>query len=100
MSRRSEVHFVEPIAPGTVGLCWVEVRYRDFVVEFTDDGQALGGPAKASNLPKFGQQLQRVAAAADEAGATPIFMYDQGTPQSAIDLAERWFGPGGAVPIP
>ncbi|WP_322756556.1 hypothetical protein [Frankia sp. Cas3] len=60
----------------------------------------VGGPAKAQNLAKFGQQLQRVAWAANNVGGRAMFMYDSGTPQSAIDLAIKWFGAGGARPIP
>jgi hypothetical protein len=60
----------------------------------------VGGPAKAVNLAKFGQQLQRVAWSANEAGGRAIFYYEPGTPQVAIDLAVKWFGEGGARPIP
>ncbi len=56
----------------------------------------VGGPAKALNLSKFGQQLQRVQYAAQQAGGRAVFMYDDGTPQAAIDLARKWFGEGGA----
>ena len=59
----------------------------------------VGGPAKASNLAKFGQQLQRVAAYAGSQGGRAFFYYEEGTPQAAIDLAERWFGPGSTSPI-
>lgn len=59
----------------------------------------VGGPAKSINLSKFGQQLQRVRWAADQAGGRALFRYAPGTPQSAIDLALKWFGPGGAGPI-
>lgn len=59
----------------------------------------VGGPAKSINLSKFGQQLQRVRWAADQAGGRALFRYAPGTPQEAIDLALKWFGPGGAGPI-
>lgn len=65
-------------------------------------GNNVGGrlPSPLAGVSTIGQQLQRVAAAAEEAGATPVFMYDVGPPESAIELAEKWFGPGGAVLIP
>ena len=59
----------------------------------------VGGPAKAFNPAKFGQQLQQVRAAADAEGGQALFMYEPGTPQSATDLATKGFGQGGARPI-
>ncbi len=69
----------------------IDVVLKDAFIE-------IGGPAKG-NLSKFGSQLQRVKWAADEAGKRPVFMYDAGTPQEAINLAAKWFGEHGVRPI-
>jgi hypothetical protein len=60
----------------------------------------VGGPSKAFNLAAFGQQLQSVAAYAQSQGGAPVFFCDRGTPQSAIDLAAKWFCHGNVRPIP
>lgn len=60
----------------------------------------VGGPAKALDSSKFGRQLQKVASYAESQGGTPMFLYAPGTPQSAIDLAVKWFGPENVGPIP
>ncbi len=78
---------------------WITTPYGSTdidIVTRTNQFIEVGGPAKAENLAKFGQQLQRVAWYAQDQGGTAIFRYAPGTPQAAIDLAEKWFGAGNA----
>lgn len=55
---------------------------------------AVGGPAKAGNLGKSGTELRIYQALANERGVTARAYLAEGTPQSAIDLAEKILGVG------
>jgi hypothetical protein len=57
----------------------------------------VGGPAKASDLGKFGRQLQILKKAAEERDVSAKMYLEEGTPQSAIDLAKRWLGDGNVI---
>jgi hypothetical protein len=52
----------------------------------------VGGGAKAANLSKFGSQLKIARYAADQAGVAAQYYLAEGTPQSAVNLAEKYFG--------
>ncbi|MFJ3464517.1 hemagglutinin repeat-containing protein [Achromobacter spanius] len=53
---------------------------------------AVGGPAKASNLGKLGQELRIYKAIAEQRGVSAEAYFAEGTPQSAIDLATKVLG--------
>ncbi len=93
VSRCPEVHVVEPIAPGTVGLCWVEAPFRDFAVEFTDDGQAQvtapngwgwrrDGSAKAADVTEVAEAAELAEATLRESGEGGL--HDQ--PYKPVDI--------------
>jgi len=53
---------------------------------------AVGGPAKANNLGKLGQELRIYKAIAEQRGVSAEAYFAEGTPQSAIDLATKVLG--------
>ncbi|MBF6127781.1 hypothetical protein [Nocardia brasiliensis] len=53
---------------------------------------AVGGPAKANNLPRLGQKLSILKWGAEQEGRTAQAYFESGTPQDAIDLAKRVLG--------
>jgi hypothetical protein len=53
---------------------------------------AVGGPAKARNLSKLGQKLHILKYAAGEAKVPAQAYFEEGTPQPALDLANRILG--------
>jgi hypothetical protein len=54
----------------------------------------VGGPAKASDLSRFGRQLQVLKAAAKQDGTAAQMYLEEGTPEAAIQLAKKWLGDG------
>ncbi|MBP2328123.1 hypothetical protein JOF56_008508 [Kibdelosporangium banguiense] len=61
---------------------------------------AVGGPAKAADLGALGNRLRGLKHAADEAGVPARAYFEEGTPQSAIDLARKWLGPDNVRTFP
>lgn len=55
---------------------------------------AVGGPAKANNLGKLGQELRIYQAIADQRGVSAQVYFAEGTPRSAINLATKILGEG------
>ncbi|MGE1005653.1 hemagglutinin [Ralstonia pseudosolanacearum] len=53
---------------------------------------AVGGPAKANNLGKLGQELRIYRAIAEQRGVSAQAYFAEGTPQSAINLATKILG--------
>jgi hypothetical protein len=53
---------------------------------------AVGGPGKARNPAKLGQKLSILKYAAGEAGAVAQAFFEEGTPDSALQLARRILG--------
>ncbi|WP_196485948.1 DUF637 domain-containing protein, partial [Burkholderia territorii] len=53
---------------------------------------AVGGPAKANNLGKLGQELRIYQAIANQRGVSAEAYFAEGTPQSAINLATKILG--------
>ncbi|WP_156429743.1 VENN motif pre-toxin domain-containing protein [Burkholderia sp. FL-7-2-10-S1-D7] len=53
---------------------------------------AVGGPAKANNLGKLGQELRIYQAIATQRGVSAEAYFAEGTPQSAINLATKILG--------
>ncbi|MNY33032.1 hypothetical protein D3C86_1672840 [compost metagenome] len=53
---------------------------------------AVGGPAKASNLGKLGQELRIYKAIAEQRGVSAEAYFAEGTPQSVINLATKILG--------
>lgn len=53
---------------------------------------AVGGPAKANNLAKFGQKTSILKWCADKAGVRAKMYLAEGTPQSVIEIATKWLG--------
>jgi filamentous hemagglutinin len=64
------------------------------VVAANGDLIAVGGPAKANNLGKLGQELRIYQAIADQRGVSAQAYFAEGTPQSAINLATKILGAG------
>jgi hypothetical protein len=60
----------------------------------------VGGPSKASDLGKFGRQLQILKKAAEERGVPAKMHLEEGTPQEAIDLDKKWLGNDNVVTFP
>ncbi|WP_253185617.1 hemagglutinin repeat-containing protein [Burkholderia plantarii] len=61
---------------------------------------AVGGPAKANNLGKLGQELRIYQAIADQRGVSAQAYFAEGTPQSAINLATKILGEGNVKIFP
>ncbi|NUA32231.1 DUF637 domain-containing protein, partial [Cupriavidus basilensis] len=61
---------------------------------------AVGGPAKANNLGKLGQELRIYQAIADQRGVSAQAYFAEGTPQSAINLATKILGAGNVKVFP
>ena len=55
---------------------------------------AVGGPAKANNLGKLGQELRIYQTIAEQRGVVAQAYFAEGTPQSAINLATKILGEG------
>ncbi|WP_230941382.1 beta strand repeat-containing protein [Burkholderia diffusa] len=53
---------------------------------------AVGGPAKANNLGKLGQELRIYQTIANQRGVSAEAYFAEGTPQSAINLATKILG--------
>lgn len=64
------------------------------VVAPNGDLIAVGGPAKANNLGKLGQELRIYQTIADQRGVSAQVYFAEGTPQSAINLATKILGEG------
>ncbi|WP_240159191.1 MULTISPECIES: hemagglutinin repeat-containing protein [unclassified Burkholderia] len=62
------------------------------VVAPNGDLIAVGGPAKANNLGKLGQELRIYQAIAGQRGVVAKVYFAEGTPQSAVDLATKILG--------
>jgi filamentous hemagglutinin len=62
------------------------------VVAPNGDLIAVGGPAKANNLGKLGQELRIYQTIADQRGVSAQVYFAEGTPQSAINLATKILG--------
>jgi filamentous hemagglutinin len=60
----------------------------------------VGGPAKAGDLAKFGRPPQIHKKVPEERGVSAKMYLEEGTPQSAIDLAKRWLGEGNVIVFP
>ncbi len=69
VSGSPEVHVVEPIAPGTVGPCWIGGFPDECIVEFTDDGQVQVTASNSWGLRRDRVVRVRVAEAAELGGA-------------------------------
>ena len=52
----------------------------------------VGGPAKAGSLGELGDRMKTLKEAATDRGVTALAFFEEGTPQSAIDIARRWLG--------
>ncbi|WP_232455220.1 filamentous hemagglutinin N-terminal domain-containing protein [Burkholderia ubonensis] len=61
---------------------------------------AVGGPAKANNLGKLGQELRIYQTIADQRGVSAQAYFAEGTPQSAINLATKILGAGNVKIFP
>ncbi|WP_332311178.1 DUF637 domain-containing protein [Burkholderia multivorans] len=61
---------------------------------------AVGGPAKANNLGKLGQELRIYQTIAYQRGASAEAYFAEGTPQSAINLATKILGAGNVKIFP
>ncbi|MEF9387377.1 hypothetical protein V4890_17395 [Ralstonia solanacearum species complex bacterium KE056] len=55
-----------------------------------------GGPAKANNLGKLGQELRICQAIAGQRGVSAQAYFAEGNPQSAINLVTKILGEGNA----
>jgi filamentous hemagglutinin len=53
---------------------------------------AVGGPAKAKDLSRLGQQLKIQKCYADAKGVRAIAYFEEGTPDSVINLAKKHLG--------
>nr|WP_321839589.1 hemagglutinin repeat-containing protein [Paraburkholderia bannensis] len=62
------------------------------VVAPNGDLIAVGGPAKANNLGKLGQELRIYQTIADQRGVSAQVYFAEGTPQPAINLATKILG--------
>ena len=60
----------------------------------------VGGPHKASDLGKFGKQLQILQKVAAERGVAAKMYLEHGTPQAAIDLAKKKLGESNVIIFP
>ncbi|MDJ0347069.1 hypothetical protein QMK19_33530, partial [Streptomyces sp. H10-C2] len=60
-----------------------------------EDGSyiAVGGPAKAKKLASLGQKLNILKWAANQAGKNAQAYFEEGTPDTAINLAKKILGP-------
>ena len=70
------------------------------VVAANGDLVAVGGPAKANNLGKLGQELRIYQAIASQRGVSAQAYFAEGTPQSAINLATKILGEGNVKIFP
>ncbi|MBN3755502.1 filamentous hemagglutinin N-terminal domain-containing protein [Paraburkholderia sp. Tr-20389] len=70
------------------------------VVAPNGDLIAVGGPAKANNLGKLGQELRIYQTIADQRGVSAQVYFAEGTPQSAINLATKILGEGNVKIFP
>lgn len=70
------------------------------VVAANGDLIAVGGPAKANNLGKLGQELRIYQAIATQRGVSAQAYFAEGTPQSAINLATKILGEGNVKIFP
>ena len=52
----------------------------------------VGGPAKAADLSRFGRQLQVLKEVAKQNGTVAQMYLEEGTPETAINLAKKWLG--------
>lgn len=52
----------------------------------------MGGPAKARNLAKFGEKCHILKYAAEQNGVRAQIYLEQGTPESALNLARKILG--------
>gem|GEM_PF-2247019 len=59
----------------------------------------VGGPGKALNPGRFGEQMQKLEAAAEATGTQAQFYYDQGTPESILQIARKWLGSENVIPF-
>lgn len=55
---------------------------------------AVGGPAKARNLAKFGEKCHILKYAAEQQGVRAQVYLEEGTPESALSLARKILGEG------
>ncbi|MFD3484526.1 hypothetical protein [Streptomyces sp. NPDC058665] len=55
---------------------------------------AVGGPAKARNLAKFGEKCHILKYAAEQQGVRAQVYLEKGTPEAALNLARRILGDG------
>jgi hypothetical protein len=55
---------------------------------------AVGGSMKASNLADLGLRLRILKYVAQQRGVPALAYFETGTPQSVMDLAEKWLGSG------
>ncbi|WP_245238411.1 PrsW family glutamic-type intramembrane protease [Streptomyces roseochromogenus] len=55
---------------------------------------AVGGPAKARNLAKFGEKCHILKYAAEQQGVRAQVYLEEGTPESALNLARKILGEG------
>ncbi|WP_433250344.1 ADP-ribosyltransferase [Actinomadura nitritigenes] len=60
----------------------------------------VGGPSRAGNRGKFGQELRIQKAAADRDGVRAIYFFEEGTPESALAQARESFGAGNVFTFP
>jgi hypothetical protein len=58
---------------------------------------AVGGPAKAKNLARLGDKLGVLKWGAEQAGVSAKAYFEQGTPESALQLARRILGADNVV---
>jgi hypothetical protein len=59
----------------------------------------VGGPGKGINPSNFGRQMQRLQSAAESTGTKGQFYYDQGTPESILNIARKWLGSENVIPF-
>jgi len=60
----------------------------------------VGGPAKAINLARLGDNLARLNRIAQALGVRPIQALEDGTPQAVIDIAIQKLGQGNVIIFP
>jgi hypothetical protein len=80
--------------PGGPGLIVRTATGRTDVDVIGSDGSyiAVGGPAKANNLSALGTHLKVLREAAEQEGRTAKAYFEQGTPESALNVARRQLG--------
>jgi filamentous hemagglutinin len=61
---------------------------------------AVGGPGKAWNMSKLGEQMKILKYGADRDEVRALAYFEEGTPQEVLDLAKKWLGDGNVFPFP